>query len=248
MNQSCKSRYPIIFCLIVILGFLPGIGGSQTVNNSYIEVGSNNASAGVYGSLSTQFSQRFKNFEVSAGGLFTLSNAQSNIFSALKLNISNDFQIKNHTLNVGALYLLKPFSTDLNETNFAILANYRTSHFGYVLGVNSRIYSFNRAAIQKYNFPDSVKTSVWEPYNLMYRISYFHDIVPELKFEAAITNYDRYLIQQETNPMLQLNFNYQLNDKLQFYSELAYMQAGMMNIRINYFGFYLRGGVVWQIN
>lgn len=251
MNQSNKKNYFKILLLVFNLCFLPGNQNrvsSQTINNSYFEVGSNYASAGFYGSLSTQFSQQFGNFEASAGGLFTLSNAQSNIFSALKLGISNNFQLKNRTLNVGAFYLFKPFSRDLNESNFAIFANYRTSHFGYILGLNSRIYSFNRSAIQKYNFPDSIKTSIWEPYNLMYRISYFHDIVPKLNFEASITNYDQYLIQQETNPMLQVNFNYQLNNKLQLYSELTYMQAGMLNIRINYFGLYLKGGVIWQLN
>ncbi|HLP04312.1 MAG TPA: hypothetical protein VK152_02680 [Paludibacter sp.] len=251
MNQVGKNLFTVKSSFLLTLSLLHGVpipANSQISNNSYIEIGSNYASAGTYGSLSSRFSSKSGNFETTAGCLFTIPATKGNAFSALKLGASNDFKLKRRKLNVGATYLFKPFSADLNETDFAILASYKTSHFGYALGLNSRIYCFNRAATVKYNFPDSVKTSVWEPVNLMYRISYMDNILPKLNYEISVTNYNQYLFQQETNPMFLLNLNYKFGRKFQLYSELEYMQAGMVNIRVNYFGLCVRGGMVWQIN
>jgi hypothetical protein len=137
----------------------------------------------------------------------------------------------------------------MRETNFGLLAKYKKNkHFGFQAGVNSRVYHFTQAAILQYNFDNSVNTALWEPWNLMYKISYFTQFSEKLDFEAAVTNFDRYFIQQETNPMILLYAGYKLNSKLKLYSELAYMQAGLFNLHVNAFGVYLRGGVLWQIN
>ena len=221
---------------------------SQISLDSYAEVGSNAVSQGIYGSISAQVSGQFGSFNLTTGGLMPFSNEGADVFSAYSLAISNDIEINKHKIDVSGFYLWKPISSDLRETNFGLLAKYRTRHFGYIIGLNSRIYSFSRSAIIRYNFPDSIHTTFWEPFNAMYRFSYYQQFSPKLSFEASITNYDRYFIQQETNPMILTNLTYKYNSNLHFYSELGYMQAGLLNMHVNYFGLYLRGGVIWRLN
>ena len=236
------------YSILLFLVFFQNIVFSQVSVDSYLEAGSNNVSAGLYGNFSTQISARLGNFSASTGGLLTFSNASSSVFSAYSLQLANKFNIFKQPVSIGVFYLWKPFSVDLRETDFGLLAKFRNKHWGYQLGINSRVYYFSNAARQKYNFADSVGTSIWEPINVMYRLSYFQSLNKKWNFEACVTNFDRYIIEQETNPMIQTKFSYNFNDKLLFYSDLGYKQAGLLNIRVNYFGLFLRGGMIWKIN
>jgi len=246
INKSLKISI-LLFIICFPISF-HNVVFSQISADSYAEVGSNAVSQGVYGDFSVQLLGRFGSFSANTGGLMSFSNARENIFAAYSFVVSNDFLILKKKINIGSFYLWKPFSTDLREYNFGLLAYSRIKHFGYTLGFNSRIYSFTRAAIARNNFADTIKTSVWEPVNFMYKLSFYHQFNPKLNFEASITNYDRYFILQETNPMILTKLSYYLNSKLQFYSELGYMQAGLLNMHVNYFGIYFRGGAVWRIN
>ena len=240
-----KCSFVLIFILILSL---QNKVESQIRLNSYAEVGSNAVSDGTYGNYSAQIFGQKGSFSASTGALLSFTNANNKVFSAYSLQIGNDFKFGKLPVNIGALFLWKPISNELNETNFGLFADYSTKHWGFKLGANTRYYSFTQAAIQQYNFSDSIHTSFWEPINLMYKISYFLDINLKLRLEASVTNFDYYFIQQETNPMILLNLNYKLNNKLQLYSDLGYMQAGLLNMQVNYFGLYLRGGVIWKIN
>jgi len=234
----------------ILFFFLSGQNSvfSQISLDSYAEVGSNAVSQGIYGGFSAQVSGQFGSFNATTGCFLSLSNEGGDIFSAYSLTVSNDILIHKHKINASGFYLWKPISSDLRETNLGLLVKYRTRHFGYIIGLNSRIYSFSRSAIIRYNFPDSIRTKFWEPVNAMYRLSYYQQFNPKLNFEASITNYDRYFIQQETNPMILTNLTYIFNSNLQFYSELGYMQAGLLNMHVNYFGLYFRGGVIWRLD
>jgi hypothetical protein len=215
--------------------------------DSYAEIGGNGVSQGVYGDFSALVSARLNSFKVSSGGLLSFSSTGVNIFEAYSLALSNDFQIKKKKITIGTFYLWRPFSTDLRQTNFGMLAHHRTKRLGYSLGFNSRIYSFSRAAIERNNFDDTITTSYWEPLNFMYKLSFYRKFNSKFDVEASVTNYDRYFILQETNPMILAKLNYNCNTKLQFYSELGYLQAGLLNVRVNYFGIYCRGGIIWHI-
>jgi len=220
---------------------------SQISIDNYIDVGRNNVSEGVYSDFSTLILADAGSFTVSSGALLSFTNAQKNIFSAYFLSISRNIYERNHPINIEAFYLWKPFSEDLREYNFGFIADFRTKQFGFNLGFNSRLYSFTRVAKIKYNIPDSISTRVWVPINLMYQLSYFLPLNKKTLLEVRVTDFNTYTILQETNPMILTKFTYTLNDKIQFHSELCYMQVGLLNIRVNYFGYYLRGGVLWKI-
>jgi hypothetical protein len=63
-----------------------------------------------------------------------------------------------------------------------------------------------------------------------------------------ITNFERFIIEQEMNPMLNMGLIWQKNDKWpQIFVDYWYQTAGLNNIRVNYFGWLLRTGVKWEI-
>ena len=244
---GCNVKIFKISILFIITGFYNNAIG-QVSFDSYLESGSNAVSQGIYGNFSAQISGRTGGLSATTGALLSFSNATDQVFSAYSLQVANDFKFGKLPMNISALFLWKPISNEMRETNFGLLAEYRARHFGYKFGLNTRIYSFTQAAISQYNFADSIHTSLWEPINVMYKFSYFTQFSPKLNFEVNITNYDRYFIQQETNPMILTNLTYHYNSNFQFYGELGYMQAGLLNMHVNYFGIYLRGGVIWKID
>jgi len=244
MNFFKKARIWLLVALLNIVNH----AHSQISINSYTELGTNNVSAGAYGNLSGLVLAKLGTFSASTGALLSVSNANLSVFSAYKLSVNNEFQLFKIPFRVGGFYLWKPFSVDLRETNVGVLINYRTRHFGYDLGLNTRVYGYSEAAKRKYNFPSSASTTIWEPANWMYKLTYYLQFNPKTNFEACVTNFDTYMVEQETNPMIRTKINYELNNKLHLYSELGYQQAGLMNIRVNTFGVFLRGGVVWQLN
>ena len=242
-NKLLKNTFVIICFLFSLQPIL-----SQISINAYAETGTNAVSEGVYGDLSTQLEGRTGSFSTSVGGLLSFSNAKTNILTAFLFTAANDFELKKNKLHLSGFYLWKPLNDIMHQTNFGLIGEYKTLHFGYKLGLNTRYYSFTKTAILQYGFDENTSTMLWEPLNVMYKISYFSYFGEKLNFEAAITNFDRYFIQQETNPMLLFNLGYKLSSNLKLYSELGYMQAGLLNLHVNAFGVYIRGGAIWQIN
>ena len=47
--------------------------------------------------------------------------------------------------------------------------------------------------------------------------------------------------------MFNLRFDYKINAPLSLYSELWYKSAGLMVIKVTYFGIFIRMGVIWKI-
>jgi hypothetical protein len=243
-DKVFKSKY--LFIVLFLLLGLKNHGFAQISVDTYFGVGQSLVSDGVVGDFSTAINGNYAGFSASAGGLLTLSNVQKNLFSAYSLALTKNIKISHRYLNIGSFYVWRPFSVDLREVNIGLLADIKTRHFGYALGLNSRKYSFSNAAKQKYNLNYNI--SVTEPLNLMYRFSYFNSINRLLLFDGSITNYDKFTILQETNPMFIAKLSRGISHNMQIYSELCYMQSGFFNVHVGYFGFLFRGGMIWTIN
>lgn len=248
-NNEKPLFYRFLFILLMVLfvGF-PVKTFAQITFEGYTAVLNSNVSDGTKANVSGELSARVGTFTASAASLLSFPDADNPFFSALKIQLHTDFQLLHKPLNAGLFYLWKPFSDNLHETAFGLLAAYRVGRFGLQLGLNSRVYYFTQSAKAKFNFSDTVSTSIWEPINLMYRLSYFQPLSDKWEMEAMISNFDNYIIEQETNPMIQTKFTYRLNEKLNLYGNLGYQQAGLLNMRVNTFGVFLRGGVIWKIN
>jgi hypothetical protein len=64
----------------------------------------------------------------------------------------------------------------------------------------------------------------------------------------SVTNIDHYIINQETNPVFNLQGFYKLKSPVKLFAQAWYKTAGITNLNLNYFGFFLRTGIIWNIN
>ncbi len=232
-----------LFFIFIILISTQTIKAQLTADISILG-GSNYVSVGFYTDVAGEFSAKISKWQFTTTAGLTFSNANENVFNALKMDISRDFSINEKPVTGHVFYQWQPFSSILHEHNAGIILYHRKNKFAYHVGLNTRVFKLPNAYAESNSYD---QVSIWEPINLMYKITYYQPIAEKWDFKASITNFDTFLIQQETNPMLITNFGYQLSGTSKLYMDLGYLQAGLMNIRVNYFGYFIRGGIQWRL-
>jgi hypothetical protein len=226
--------------------FISAYAAIDLVN--YTDVGSNNMSEGIFLRQATVAMFENGNYSAGSGFLLTFSNQSDRIFTGFCISATGDFRIKKVPFEAGIFYRNNPFSEMMREINYGLLLGYGSDHFRLKLGNNFRFYKLNKSTIEENGLRRGSQTRILEPRNLMYSIEYY--IMPadhKWNTAALLTNYDFFLINQETNPMIAGRFLYDPGTRLRIYCEIWYQGAGMFNLQANHFGFYLRTGISWQI-
>lgn len=226
--------------LFIIILLAVGHIAAQSRLNTYVETGKNAVSMGQYADLGAGFSTDIDRWSVGALAALHFTHTGDYLFKGIKLDVSHDLTIQKKLIELGAFYQWRPFSELVSEWNVGLLASRQTRKFFYQFGVNTRVYQLGG----DYEGPSS---RVWEIINLMYRVQFEHSISELWKMRVAVTNFDHLIIQQETNPLLIAGVEYALQPDTDIYMDLGYLQAGLMNIRVNYFGYFVRGGLRWNL-
>ncbi len=215
---------------------------------NYIDIGINNVSNGAYSRLASLSSYEIKNYMAQTGFLFSFNNQNNKKFTGWFINASGNFIIKQIPIEAEVFCRINPFSDMMYDINWGIILAYGSDHFKLKMGNNFRMYIFNNSTIKEYDLQKGPDTRIFEPRNLMYSFSYYVKPVGHTwNTTASITNYDHFLIQQETNPMVMCSFLYNISTRLKIYSELWYQSAGLFNMQVNYFGLFFRTGLAWKI-
>ena len=233
--------FRVLFFLLILISIQIKAQYSAGVS---VEGGTNYASDGFYSDVTGEFSANIYDWQVATAAGISFSNASENIFNVLKLDVSRDFRINKIPLTGHVFYQWRPFSEILHEHNAGFIFHYLKNKFGYQLGLNTRFFKLPNKYAASNNY-DHV--SIWEPINLMYKITYHQPLAEKWDLRASVTNFDAFLIQQETNPMLITNVTYKISPTSIMYIDMGYLQAGLMNIRVNYFGYFIRGGIKWEL-
>ena len=240
-------RRIVLILLICLVSYNPVSG--QIGLQSYGDIGVNNVSDGTYAMLAVMPAYELNQYKARAGFLLTFSSQSENIFSGYFVSASGTVMPDKFPLEIGGFYHWNSFSNELRETIWGLLLGHSREHWQFNLGINFRTYKLSKKFVEDNGFPDDADTKIREPWNLMYAVTYF--IKPndhKWNLGATVSNFDYFLIEQETNPMLNIKFLYQTAPKTTLFTEVWYKSAGLMNIRVNYFGFFLRVGVLWDIN
>lgn len=206
--------------------------------------GSNYVSEGQYAKLSTQLSYKYLGWNFSLGAGTVFSHAREKKLDAVRVSLSKDFRIKGKQVTTHIFYQQSPFSVRLNDQTAGLLLNHKSRRWYFDLGANTRFYSFTKGYKATTNYTEKI---IWEPVNVMYRLTWHKPIGNKFEINPSITNFDQFIIQQETNPFILIDFGYKFNEKSKMYFDAVYQQAGFFNIRVNYFGYYLRGGYKMDI-
>jgi hypothetical protein len=232
----------IVLCAIALLG-LTALKAQNSLEG-YFDIGKNQVSEGLYSQLSNIGCFEKTKWGIEAGYQLGLVQPQDVIFNSWYMNPYGKIKIGNILLDLGGEYIWTAISPDLRETNWIIFVRTNLTHWQFVLGTNTRTYRLSHKAAE----PFENERRITERWNIMYQVMYLlRPYENRWNLSGTFTNYDRFIIQQENNPMLNLRFDYKTTTRLSLYSELWYKPAGLMVIRVTYYGMFIRLGLLWKI-
>ncbi len=241
-TQQLKFRGPCFSLLLLIsINVLaqPGL-------NLYADFGSNNVSRGLFIKSAALGYYKFGKNTVETGFQADLKNYNNQVFPGYIIDASRDLRIKNAYMAINGFYTSTITSEIIRESNLGCLLKIKFSHFEMALGTNLRTFSFRQSGITNYAIEKN-SSKIHEASNLMYSFSY--NLKPaENRWNAGmtITNFDYFTIYQETNPMINLHGSFKINSPLSLYAQTWYKIAGASNLEVNYFGFYIKTGMIWN--
>jgi hypothetical protein len=214
---------------------------------NHFDVGKNQMTNGLSINNSTYFDYTFNKTIFKVGARFDILDQTSlnRFVSGLDLIVSHKIPLKKMALNINGQYFINLFSKIITEHNWALYGQLKTAHFEWVAGLHFRAIKLNDRYRDLFG---NDNTTIYELWNLIYKIKY------SLKTEESkwnlgigITNRDYFVINQASNPMIYLDGKYKIKSQLTLFAEIWLLKAGVMNISANYYGSFLRAGVLWNI-
>jgi hypothetical protein len=221
---------------------------AQTGLTLYTDLGKNNASQGLFIKSAAIGHFKIGKYMVKTGYQVDLMNNNKSFFSGYTINASRHLRIQDIPLELQGFYIRTSSTEILRETNWGTLLSMRLKRFEMTLGTNFRTYNFINQAIKDFEMEKN-SSKIHEVNNLMYSFSYFLKPADEKwNVGLSVTNIDHFIINQETNPMFNLQGSYKISSSVRFYAQAWYKIAGASNLEVNHFGYYLRTGIIWNIN
>jgi hypothetical protein len=221
---------------------------SQTVMSVYSDIGKNNVSEGIFIKSATMGYYKSGKYSLEAGFQTELKNNNKKGFSGYTMNAARSFMIKEIPLELKGFYT-RTFPTQLlEETNWGTILKISQKHFEMSIGTNFRSYNFRPRTADIYEI-NNKNNKVHEIYNIMYSFSY--NLKPSdnnWNVGLSVSNIDHFIINQETNPVFNLNGSYKLNSRICLNIQAWYKYAGVTNLELDHFGYFFRTGIIWNIN
>ncbi len=237
-----RARVFLFLTAMLLSGFL----GAQSGFSLFGDVGKTNVSEGFY-SKAVSLGEYDRGMHSFAAGIqLDLRSANPNTFSGASLRAGRRFSIREQPMQADAFFVLHRFSELLYETNGGVLAEIRQNNFRFQLGTGFRAYRYTREAIDEYNI--NKNNTLRENFVVLYLLGY--TLKPDdhhWNLGAAVTNIDHFIINQETNPLIMVHGTYRLMPQLSLNMETWYKSAGAFNLSVNYFGFFVRTGLRWDV-
>jgi hypothetical protein len=233
----------VLFLFLLQSAFL----SAQVKVTAYTETGENNASEGLYLKTAAMANYNFKNFHFAGGLQSDIISNYSKIISGLNLKISDEFKF--HKLNTEIqLFFIRTFFSELvKEKNMGILFKLRFSHFLIDIGPDFRRLGYTKKAISKYGIVEN-HTYWYDNWNTVYSVTYnIKPVSSGYNAGLTITNLDNFLINQVTNPAMNVHGSFKICKSADLIAETWYKAAGIFNLNPNYYAFFIRTGIIWNI-
>lgn len=221
---------------------------AQPVVTVYSDAGKNAYSDALFIRSAFLGNYRLGDYYIKAAIQTNLINDNDITMSGYRIEGSKEFKLKNTLFTVNGFGLWTSYSGILKETNYGCLLALKSGHFDVQLGTNFRTYSFRKDALKSLEI-ENVETEIHENFNLMYSFGY--NLKPaNHRWNAglSITNIDIFMINQETNPFVNVKGFFKVSSPVHLFTEVWYKTSGTLNISSNYFGYLIRGGIIWNIN
>ncbi|MEN8230953.1 MAG: hypothetical protein ABFS38_22545 [Bacteroidota bacterium] len=219
---------------------------AQTGGSGYVDMGSNNVSNGFYLKTAALVQYQFGKNSVATGLQLDLKSNNSTVFSGYSIRGSRDLQVKGFPFELQGFGIWTPYAGLLRETNWGMSLSIRQNHFSIQLGTGFRSIAFTQKSIDTNMYEKGER--IRENWNLLYSAGYhLKPLESHWNIGLTVTNLDHFLVNQETNPIFNLRGHYRISLPLDLFMEAWYKSAGAFNLSVNYFGFFIRTGIVWEI-
>lgn len=232
--------------VIIIIVLASSWAGAQPYVGLNLDFGDNNVSEGIYLKSGFHGSYNWEKYRSRGGFQLNLKSDNRSVFSGMYLIGARKFWINEFDFDANVLFVYAPFSELLQETNWGVYLSLERKHFRFKLGTGFRTYSFTNNAADNFDIDKDMK--MHENWNLLYTISYYI-MKPDTKWNLGfnITNLDNFVVYQETNPVYNIEALYKISAPITLYLQPWYQASGSFNLNVNYFGFFVRGGVIWNL-
>jgi hypothetical protein len=232
--------------VLLLLWAIPGYG--QLMQTVQLDAGNSTVSDRAFLRPAVMVDYRFDKFSVGTGLQWTFSSAERKVLSGGFISGSSDFKVREIPLTADLFVRRNPYSDIVRETLLGAVLKHEGSRLDIHFGYNMRRYRLNENGVVSDTPFSGPALSIWEYRNFMYRGTlHLNRREAPWNLSVSVTNFDHFLIQQETNPMVNLAGYIRVSDAVKIHSSLWYQGAGMSNIHANHYGFYFRTGVVWQV-
>ncbi len=218
---------------------------SQIKITAFGDVGSNNVSKGIYFNTALKNDFMYKNHSLNTAYQFCVNKHLSNTSNCF-VDYSYQFAVSEHNFIAKTFFMYHSFSKLAFEYNVGLSASYFRKHFRCELGTHIRSLGLSKKYMQIH--PLEKPNYIYEKFNMIYLISASLKPYDEnWNIEVSVTNMDYFLLNQETNPMINLKAHYQWNKQWDVFWELWYNSAGSFNLSINPFDCFFRTGISCEI-
>jgi len=235
-----------ILHIIFLLSLTLALNAQYQIRDNLL-AGSNTVSGGFFlrNDLLAAYSDSL--FTLTGGFQLCFDQSEQQVFSGWTFQAGTKLPVRSFPLNLELYYLKNPYSSLTKEHNFGILISHRWPHFFVSLGNGTRIWSLNRKLVDESDLPEGTDYNITEYRNLLYRFTYLlFDDDSDWNLSLSLTDYDIFLIQQETNPLLNLSFSIKPAENLSLLAEVWYQGSGMLNLQADYYGYYFKAGAIWE--
>ncbi|MCK5137271.1 MAG: hypothetical protein KAR19_15915 [Bacteroidales bacterium] len=220
---------------------------AQTQISGYMDMGSNNVSDGIFIKTAGLVEYQFGKNSIETGLQVDLKSNNDRVFSGYSFKVSRQLQVKKFPFEIEGFCLWTPFSDVLRETNWGVLLDMKLNHFTLRFGTEFRSFAFTQKAIDSNGYIEDER--IRENWNLVYSFGYhLKPADNQWNIGLSVTNIDYFIINQETNPVFTLRGQSRVSSTLNLFMEAWYKSAGAFNLSVNYFGFFFRTGIIWDIH
>jgi hypothetical protein len=243
--MNSKIGFKVFFSILFLIC---ASSFSQGGLSLYTDFGKNNVSEGLFSKTVLTGSFRLNKTILFAGIQSDLRNNLHKGLSGYTFSASRILIDRKTKLMIKGYGIITNPSKIVMESDLGLLIRMSHSRFNMEIGSDFRTYNLRQKAVSDNIYPRDA-TKIREIYNIVYLFNY--NLKPNddtWNVGLTITNIDHFIINQETNPVLNLSGKYKLRLPITLYAEAWYKYAGVTNLELNKFGYFFRTGIIWNIN
>jgi hypothetical protein len=219
---------------------------AQIQAEPYLELGKTNVSDGLFVKAAICGQYAYKTHGFGIGGRMDVLSRTENHSPSVYLNYTETIPLKSFPFEVKGFYMYNRYSGMLYESNYGILLAALRKYWIVELGTNFRTYGMTGKALKE--DPLLSDNKIRENFNIMYTLGrYLKPKDHSWNVGLYLTDFDRFSISQETNPVFGIEGFYKPCGSITVFLDTRYISAGALNLSVNPFGYTIKTGIIWQI-